>query len=134
MGSIATTQYSSKAEARRILGTLLVEIDHVSLPPIVASTASSHVDFTAERDAPYFPIPFKETETAAALKAIEGSVAASLADLKTDRQGRRRTVSVNLEKTTAFLCQAYLAKVGGLGKLDPEVKALLKGETTTADL
>ena len=56
-------------------------------------------------------------------------MAGLLADLKSGTVGATpRKVNVNLEKTTAFLCQAYLATVGGLGKLDPKVKTLLKGE------
>ena len=131
MTSPAEPAYSSTAEARRILDYLLTQFDPVSLPPQAAKGASNAtVTFKAARDAPYFPIPFKETETAAALKAVEGAVAALLSDLK-DASGdktKARHITVDLEKTTAFLCQAYLATVGGLGKLDPDVKALLKGE------
>lgn len=82
--------------------------------------------FRGARDRSYFPTPFKETEVAAALKAVEGSVAAALADQRDERR-RRRSISVDLEKTTAFPFQAYLARVGGLGKLGADVKSLLKG-------
>lgn len=120
--------YSSIEESSRILKWLLQQLDSVSLPSEVEGLASQ-VKFTATRDAPYFPIPFKETETGAALKAVEGIVACLLADLK-NGAGKERRITVNLEKTTAFLCQAYMAKVGGLGKLDAGVKKLLKGEMT----
>lgn len=118
--------YSSKEEALRIFHYLLGVLDPISLPPEVAQRQAK-VRFTAERDQPYFPIPFKETETTAALKAIEGTVAALLAETGDEGSARDAQVHVNLEKTTAFLFQAYLARVGGLGKLDKQVKALLKG-------
>lgn len=135
MGSLSSSSgYSSLEESQRILEYLLTQFDDTSLPPAAAKDLKARASFTAERDAPYFPIPFKETETTAALKAVEGSVAGLLADLKTGAaEATSRKVVINLEKTTAFLCQAYLAKVGGLGKLDPKVKALLKGEFLHAE-
>jgi hypothetical protein len=128
MNGKPTTTYSSKEEAHNILQYLCNAFDSISLPCGVASRAD-RVQFVAERDQPYFPIPFKETETAAALKAVEASVASLLADT---RQGdapstSQREIIINLEKTTAFLFQAYLARVGGYGKLDKQVKSLLKG-------
>ncbi|KAM4065651.1 coA-transferase family III domain-containing protein [Hirsutella rhossiliensis] len=116
--------YSSTAESSRIFDLLFTLVDGVSLPP---ETQAKKVDisFTASRDQPYFPVPFKETEVAAALKAVEGSAAALLADQANGTE-KSRKITVNLEKTTAFLFQAYLAKIGGLGKLDADVKSLLK--------
>lgn len=101
------------------------QFDPISLPAGVASRAE-YVQFVAERDQPYFPIPFKETETTAALKAIEASVASLLADTRQEGQVPERKITVDLEKTTAFLFQAYLARVGGYGKLDKGVKSMLK--------
>lgn len=112
-------------ETSRILKLLCDQVDAVSLPPAVRHLVPQ-VKFTAARDFPYFPIPLKETETGAALKAIEGGVACLLADLK-DGESKERQIVIDLEKTTAFLCQAYMATVGGQGKLDPGVKKLLKG-------
>lgn len=122
------TSYSTKAESARILELLLTsfEKDNVSLPEQIKSKTDD-VKFTSSHDKPYFPIPFKETETTAALKAIEGSIAALLADAK-DGESKKRAITVDHEKTTAFLFQAYLARVGGLGKLDKDVRKLLKGQ------
>ncbi|KAF7560223.1 hypothetical protein G7046_g3931 [Stylonectria norvegica] len=117
-------EYSSMREASAIFDYLSSVLGPVSLPPGVNENKNL-VSFTAHRDKPYFPIPFKETETAAALKAIEGSVASLLAGTKGLACAKNK-VNVNLDKATAFLFQAYLAKVGGYGKLDKEVKALLK--------
>lgn len=118
--------YSSTAEAEKIFKFLCESIDEVSLP-LDHQRFGSSVNFSANRNLPYFPIPFKETETGAALKAVEACLACLLCDLKTGRNVNRK-VNIDLEKTTAFLCQAYMAKVGGLGKLDPGVKKFLKGK------
>lgn len=96
----------------------------MGLPESLQEVAAK-VKFVSDYDHVYFPIPFKETETAAALKAVEGSVACLLADLRYGKQ-EERVLSVSLEKTTNFLFQAYLATVDGLGKLDPAIKTKLK--------
>lgn len=116
--------YSSVHETKRIVALLL---ELVSLPPEVRSSLEHNVSFTSSRDFPYFPIPFKETELGAALKAVEGSVASALAGLQ-DETPKDRHITVNLERTTAFLFQAYLATVGGQGKLESGVKRFLKGK------
>ncbi|KMQ81908.1 caib baif family enzyme [Lasius niger] len=120
-----STTYSSIAESSRIVDVLFSLVDATSLPPD-ARAKRAHVAFTGARDRPYFPIPFKQTEVAAALKAVEGSVAALLADQR-DGVSSRRSITVDQEKTTAFLFQAYLARIGGLAKLDSKVRSLLKG-------
>ncbi|KAL7786124.1 CoA-transferase family III domain-containing protein [Trichoderma afarasin] len=125
MNGTSKHTYSSKKEALTILQYLCNQFDPISLPAGVASRAE-YVQFVAERDQPYFPIPFKETETTAALKGIEASVATLLADTRQDGQVPERKIVVDLEKTTAFLFQAYLARVGGYGKLDKGVKSMLK--------
>lgn len=125
MGLETTPPYSSIAESSRILDFLIPLLDETSLPA-QARSKRHNVQFTGTRDKPYFPIPFKETELSAALKAIEGCVASSLADDKFGHEAKNRKVTVDQEKTTAFLFQAYLARVGGLGKLDKDVKKFLK--------
>lgn len=126
------TKYSSTEETRRLLDQIvkLYPTDTKSLVPQVYKQLLN-VNFKSTRDLPYFPIPFKETETASALKGIEGITAAALATLKSEAQTREHGVTVDLEKTTAFLFQAYLATVGGLGKLDAQVKSFLKGTTSS---
>lgn len=134
MGPQAThSSYSSITESARILDFLIETFqDGISLPSDIR-TKRPDVQFIGTRDQPYFPIPFKETETGAALKAVEASVAALLADVKDQeaaeekKKKKSRRIVVNLEKTTAFLFQAYLARVGGLGKLDKNVRGFLKG-------
>lgn len=121
-------QYSSRLESAHILALLRGLLDNIALPAEIQDH-TKNVEFTARRDLPYFPIPFKETETTAALKAIEGSMASLLAATTSGHgESGHRKITVNLEKTTAFLFQAYLATVGGLGKLDKKVRNLLKGK------
>ena len=122
--AIPEQSYSTTEEAKRLLGFLLELVD---LPPEVKASAERNTSFTSSRDLPYFPIPFKETELGAALKAIEGGVAAAIANLR-DETPKSRKVIVNLERTTAFLFQAYLATVGGHGKLDRGVKRYMKSK------
>lgn len=116
--------YSPIREAGRIFSLLCDQAEHFSLPPQVLENRDK-VSFYSSHDQIYYPIPFKETETLAALKGVEGSVAAALADLRYGASSRN--IKVSLEKATAFGCQAYMAKLDGLSKLDPAVKARLKG-------
>ncbi|POR34371.1 Caib baif family enzyme [Tolypocladium paradoxum] len=120
----AQSAYSSIDETKRILDLLT----SIAPLPIDPDQVKNNVTFTGSRNFPYFPIPFKETEVAAALKAIEGSIASAFSsvDKKSAGQNDAAKVSVNLERSTAFLFQAYLATVGGFGKLDCQVKSFLK--------
>ncbi|KAB5540451.1 CAIB/BAIF family protein [Coniochaeta sp. 2T2.1] len=120
-GQIPT--YSPKAEARRILDLILQHARELQLPEDVEGKVQS-LEFTTEKDQPYFPIPFKETETSAALKAVEALVASSIADLRFGK--RQRHIEINLEQTTCFLFQTYLSTIDGLGKYSPGVKSKLK--------
>lgn len=122
---MAEKAYSAVAETKRILDFVLGTVQI----PAEAEKITKNVQLTATRDLPYFPIPFKETELASALKAIEGGVAGALAATKFGTN-TEPTVTVSLEKSSAFLIQAYLATVGGYGKLDKGVKKMLKGELT----
>lgn len=119
--------YSPVQEAVRIFSYLCEQSERLNLPPEVVANKDL-VSFSTSHNEIYFPIPFKETETLAALKALEGSVAAALADLRFGRAKEPRAVQVTLEGATAFGCQAYMAKIDGLSKLDPNVKAKLKGQ------
>jgi hypothetical protein len=118
--------YSPVKEAGRIYSFLCDQAESLNLPQEVV-TGQDAVSFYSSHDQVYFPIPFKETETLAALKGVEGSVAAAIADLRYGPAAQKRNVKINLERATAFGCQAYMAKVDGLAKNDPEVKKKLKG-------
>ncbi|RJE18215.1 CAIB BAIF family enzyme [Aspergillus sclerotialis] len=120
-----TGAYSPVQEAGRIFAQLCDQAERFNLPPEVVKGKDA-VSFYSSHDQIYFPIPFKETETLAALKGIEGSVAGAIADLRYGQSLQKRNVKISLERATAFGCQAYMAKVDGLSKLDPGVKAKLK--------
>lgn len=121
-------KFSSTQEAERILELLSTRFaqEETSLPKAVVDKLRD-VAFKSTRNLPYLPIPLKETETGAALKAIEGAVASSLVDLR-EGATKDRAISIDLEKTTAFLFQTYLSTVGGYGKLEPEAKKFLQGK------
>ncbi|RAO64325.1 uncharacterized protein BHQ10_000337 [Talaromyces amestolkiae] len=125
MGSV-NVPYSPTNEAQRILGFLCKQSQALNLPDAVVENQDA-VSFNSTTNSIYFPIPFKETETLAALKAVEGLVAGEIANLRYGAPSqRKRCVEISLEAATYFACQAYMAKVGGLGKLDPGVKTKLK--------
>lgn len=122
---IQEKDYSPVREACHIFAFLLQQPFSLLLPPEALLKADA-VEFYSAHNQVYFPIPFKETETLAALKGIEGLVAATIADLRYGLP-EKWDVKVNLERATAFGFQAYMAKVDGLSKLDPAVKTKLKG-------
>lgn len=129
--TMATSEtYSPIREAGRIFSLLCDQSERFSLPPQVVENRDK-VSFYSSHDQIYYPIPFKETETLAALKGVEGAVAAALADLRYGASSR--DIKVSLERATAFGCQAYMAKLDGLSKLDPAVKARLKGMCSCSD-
>ncbi|KAF2634879.1 CoA-transferase family III [Massarina eburnea CBS 473.64] len=125
-GSSASTPHGSSAlldGTRLALDHLLAQADG-QLPKECLSHIKN-VDFsTANTGSPYFPSPLKQTEAISALKAVEASVAASIADLSDEV--RKRSINVDLERASAFLFSTYLATVGGMDKANPKVKKLLK--------
>ena len=110
--------YSSLDSTWRAIETLL---DQANLPPEVTSLIS-RTTFTNE-STPILPCPFRQLEAAAALKAVEATVANAIGKL---RFGYEQDVSIDLQHATLFLFSTYLATVDGMGKQDPEVKAKLK--------
>ncbi|APA10129.1 hypothetical protein SS1G_07477 [Sclerotinia sclerotiorum 1980 UF-70] len=72
----------------------------------------------------YFPCPFKETEATVALKSVEASIVAAIADLRYGEQKRR--IEINLEQTATFLFSTYIATIAGMNKQHPDVKSKLK--------
>lgn len=81
----------------------------------------------------YFPCPFKETEATVALKSVEASAVAALADLRFPNDKKTRKIEVDLERTATFLFSTYIATLGGLGKQDSKVKTKLKGMLGTGN-
>jgi hypothetical protein len=81
---------------------------------------------TANTGGPYFPSPLKQTEAISALKAVEASIATSIADLESGP--KCRSINVDLERASAFLFSTYLATVEGMNKANPKVKKYLRGK------
>ncbi|KAH9889615.1 CoA-transferase family III [Xylariomycetidae sp. FL2044] len=122
--------YSSlwKKETRRIVDELIAElIQRGSLPQEIAAKMEDLVLVPPppEQDFPYFPIPLKQAETGAALKAIEGLLAAMVLDQREDYLPAGK-VEIDADKAAAFMIQTYLTKIGGYGKSDKKGKAYLK--------
>ncbi|KAK4926241.1 hypothetical protein LTR28_012158, partial [Elasticomyces elasticus] len=115
--------YSPRVEAESIFDLLCSLMEELNLPRSVGALAKN-VKFISEKNMIYFPIPFKETETAAALKGVEALVATALANLKYGESSHK--IEINLEHTTCFLFQTYLSTLDGLGKYDADIKAKLK--------
>jgi hypothetical protein len=118
-------EYSVRDGAKYALQALQQKAE---LPPELQAHLKNVVfSSTTTGDCLYFPCPFKETEAASALKAVEASAVAAIADFRFGQAQRK--IDVNLEKTAAFLFSTYIATIGGLGKQDPSVKSKLRGKT-----
>lgn len=124
--AMASNRYSPVEEAHRIFALLCNQSVQLNLPSATAQIKDT-VSFTSRHNQIYYPIPLKVTETLAALKGIEGVVAAAVADLRFGPLPGGRKVSVDLEKATVFGFEALIAKVDGLSRAFPGVKSKLKG-------
>ncbi|GLB03921.1 hypothetical protein AtubIFM57258_009636 [Aspergillus tubingensis] len=115
--------YRPSEEARRIFDLLRQTSERLGLP---VDILTSQVQFYSDSDTIYYPIPFKVTETLAALKGIEGALAALIADLQSGTKPHERKTTINLERATLFGFQALVTKIDGYSRSDPEVKRYLK--------
>ena len=125
-GPSSGPSYSIRDGARGAFQELL-KASHQELPAEFLQQ-QDHVDFiahVAEDDKPLFPCPLKEQEAVAAIKALEGAIAASIADLRFGH--KERAINVDLAKTTCFLMSAYVTTVDGLDKTNPRIKNKLPG-------
>ncbi|KAI6443451.1 hypothetical protein MCOR07_000035 [Pyricularia oryzae] len=137
----AALGYSSVKEARNVLERVL---QLAPVPEEIAAKARK-VEFVSASDLPYFPIPFKETELGAALKAVEASVGLAIAELRRTASAADATqngvasqlpergskngaprIKIDLERTTAFLFQTYLTSIGGFTKPEKGATQFLK--------
>ncbi|GKZ28096.1 hypothetical protein AbraCBS73388_010576, partial [Aspergillus brasiliensis] len=115
--------YSPSEDARQIFNLLCQDYERLGLP---VEILTSQVIFQSNSDTVYYPIPFKVTETLAALKGIEGALVALIADLQSVPTPHERKTTISLEKATLFGFQALVAKINGYSRSDPEVKQYLK--------
>ncbi|KAF2092152.1 alpha-methylacyl-CoA racemase [Saccharata proteae CBS 121410] len=117
------SHYSMTEETQKTLDSLL-QLAKSQIPPECRDIIAQTEFTTINTGSPYFPCPFKETEATSALKAVEAGMAASIANLIYGE--KKRKVTVDLDRASAFLFSAYLSTVGGMNKGDPNVKSLLK--------
>ena len=124
---IRTTPYSVIDGSKRATEALKTLAGN-QLPPEILKHARE-VTLTSAIDGTqiYFPCPFKETEATVALKSIEASAVAAIADLRYGNQNRK--IEVDLEQTACFLFSTYIATIAGMGKQNPKVKSKLKGSS-----
>jgi len=122
-GTSTSRRYSMRKETRRALRKLL-QLAKGQIP-LECRQLIADVSFTSSNaGVPTFPCPLKETEAAGALKAIEGGIAAAIANLRYG--ARARNITVDLERTSCFLFSTYVATVGGYDKGNPKSRTLLK--------
>ncbi|KAJ5114120.1 hypothetical protein N7456_002654 [Penicillium angulare] len=120
----STPEYSTIEETYGIFKMICDKSMELSIPSD-AVAKMNQVHFTSVSDHIYYPIPMKVTETLAALKGVEGLLAAVLADLRSG-SSQERKIQVNLEKATVFGFQALNARIDGMSRNCPGVKKILK--------
>lgn len=113
-------QYKPTQEARRILDQIISSHD-LKLNNI----KFDNITFTSQSEDVYFPIPFKETETSAALKAIEAGLITEISRIRCGTATSPK-INVQLEKVACFMFATYIANIDGYRKLDPKAKTKLK--------
>ncbi|KAI1066848.1 hypothetical protein LB506_012165 [Fusarium annulatum] len=111
--------YSIRQEATRIFYEVLLQDDRLQIPTEVVSIAHrTSFSETDTIDTPYLPVPYKFTESSAAL----WSLAATFGNfIVLDRFGIKQCVRVNTDVASLFLMSAGLAKVDGKGLSDPSI-------------
>ncbi|KAI0150749.1 CoA-transferase family III domain-containing protein [Xylariaceae sp. FL1272] len=146
--------YRMDHEARNVMDRILLRIGNHdehgknSLPISHELIRSCEIP-PGKQNLPYFSIPLKETETIAALRAIEGSLALALYNLRCTRQSVPipevdAPVEINLEHVTNFMMQSYTtvfhevdeqgAFVDSFGKLTKRGKEFMMQERYNTDL
>jgi hypothetical protein len=121
----AFKKYSLVEEAHQIFSLLCDHSVELNIPA-AAVKHKERVCFNLTHDQIYYPIPLQVTETLAALKGVEGTVAAALADTRFG-PSQERKARVNLERATAFGFKSLVVKMDNMSRVCPEVKAKLKG-------
>jgi hypothetical protein len=111
-GAVNKVAYSVTRGTRGALNLLLkLAKAHLSEESLQFLLNNDVVFQTSKPELPAFPCPLKQTEAIAALKAVEASVAASIANLRYGAKQRRLVVDV--DSSSCFLFSTYLATVAG---------------------
>ncbi|KAF4437161.1 CAIB/BAIF family enzyme [Fusarium austroafricanum] len=111
--------YSIRKEASRIFNNVLLRDDRLQLPSEAALVAAKTFFIESDTiDTPYLPVPYKFTESSAALWAL----AATLGNVMVqDRFGIEQAVHINTDLASLFLMSAGLARVDGKALNDPSI-------------
>ncbi|KAK3692565.1 CoA-transferase family III [Podospora appendiculata] len=73
-------------------------------------------------DVVHFPTPLREQDVAVAIKALEACMIAAIANLQHGVRGRK-SIEVDLDRTSCFLMSAYLCTIDGMDKANPKAKS-----------
>ncbi|KAH7328544.1 CoA-transferase family III [Stachybotrys elegans] len=73
-------------------------------------------------DVPLFPCPLKEQEATAAIRALEGMVASTIAQLRYGCDARDSQIRVDVTKAACSLMSSYMTTLDDLTKSDPEIR------------
>lgn len=119
----SSVSYSMVDETHAALEKL-TSLASSQLPPECLELIRNVAFTTQNTGTPYFPCPLKETEAAAALKAVEASVAAAIANHAYGEQSRKAVI--DLERASSFMFSTYLCTLDGMNKQHPKVKSVLK--------
>jgi|SRR5579871_5931948 len=116
--------YSKRKETQRALRKLL-QLAKGQIPLECRQLIADTLFTASNTGVPDFPCPFKETEAVGALKAVEGGIAAAIANMRYGAQ--ERNITIDLDRASCFLFSTYVATVGGYDKGNPKSRTLLKG-------
>lgn len=102
------------------------------LPQDVLSLATTVeiASMSGKGDGVHFPSPLREQDAATAIKALEASAAAAIADLRYGKENRK--IRVDVDKVSPFLMSAYLTTLDGMGKADSRIKERIPGELNSS--
>ncbi|KAI6600882.1 hypothetical protein MCOR06_000602 [Pyricularia oryzae] len=112
--------YSIRQEAERIFRDTLLRDQRLGLPQKVASASERTTFDTTTIDTAYLPVPWKFSESSAALWALAATYGNAIAK---ERFGVDQDVVVNTDVASLFLCSSLLVRVNGKSFQDSEIGA-----------
>ncbi len=117
--------YSLQKGIHSALQDLLQAAHGLVVPEVEKYLQDVTFDSTGYADDIGLPCALKETEAVTALKAVEASTVAAIADLRFGMD--RSNIKISIERATGFLFAAYISTVDGMAKGGSNVKPKLKG-------
>ncbi|KAI6308997.1 hypothetical protein MCOR34_007017 [Pyricularia oryzae] len=123
--------YSIRQEAERIFRDTLLRDQRLGLPQKVASASERTTFDTTTIDTAYLPVPWKFSESSAALWALAATYGNAIAK---ERFGVDQDVVVNTDVASLFLCSSLLVRVNGKSFQDSEIGARVANMNATKSL